>query len=401
MNIRLMYIIAFSCLLISQASAQHIICTNNCPPPPTFASALKFTSNVSTTDEGKNITFYVSETLGKAPYYFTIYVTPANASIAYLVANASGQVVSKSINTSKVSQITGIKYGQTTYVVTASDSYDNRTNSSYITSLIITTNSTPKLSLHPQNATILPDTNITFTNTIIGGSPPYSNYTYNVTGNGQYNRTNNTVTFNGIGSYEVKLKAQDKFKENATGISFITVGYTPVVVSSNDCIIISNFSQTEIQPIIINGNTVDVVENYITPTYAGITVGGHSINFNGINEYLPVGGYYAGLLNVSWIPILQTVKVSICPSNPLQTTSLSTSSSTTSSTSTTSESTTSLKSSTSSTSSTTILPSTLQESTTTIKVASQSGSPTNYITVAIFIVAIAIVGGYLLLKGIL
>ena len=89
---------------------------------------------------------------------------------------------------------------------------------------------------------------------------------------------------------------------------------------SGSCDTIFNFSQDNAETLNILGNTFNVTENYITPTTAGITVSGTEYEL-GLDQTISMGtingvAYNITLLNLSYLPIQDTITVSICGSVP-------------------------------------------------------------------------------------
>jgi hypothetical protein len=79
--------------------------------------------------------------------------------------------------------------------------------------------------------------------------------------------------------------------------------------------VISNFTQSNYEPLSIKGAGFMVVENFITPTTAGVTVNGRSLTLS-VNqpvELQSTGGYvyYVVLDSISYIPIRQTIVLSV------------------------------------------------------------------------------------------
>lgn len=78
---------------------------------------------------------------------------------------------------------------------------------------------------------------------------------------------------------------------------------------------ITNFTQANSETISIGSESITVVENFITPTSAGVTVNGQSLNLSMDTpvRFLNTSGsaYYAELTGISYLPSLQTVTLSV------------------------------------------------------------------------------------------
>jgi hypothetical protein len=338
------------------------------------ALTISISSNSSYTDYGKSLLLSMSAGGGVAPYYFRIY-DPYGTQLTTLATSNNTTVITgyyggmHPIYTTFYNTVYKVKppLGIGIYKLSVMDFTGvNVTNAT----VQVQANDTLKPTLNPANATLSLYQNVTFSNSIIGGSPPY-NYTYSISG-GRYDRTNNTMEFNSTGIYVVKLKARDIYNVSATAIAEINVGIVPTTKAQGNCTIIYNMSQTEVETISLAGGSVKVTENFITPQYAGVTFNGNIIrNLN--STPVQISDYYVSLYNLSWAPILHTVSVELCLGylTPPTTTSTSTTSTTSTSTSTisTTFSTTTF--------STTTIPTTTVASTTTVQPVNSTKTQSN------------------------
>ncbi|MDE1871700.1 MAG: hypothetical protein KGI06_05685 [Candidatus Micrarchaeota archaeon] len=105
----------------------------------------------------------------------------------------------------------------------------------------------------------------------------------------------------------------------------------PVVSSTTNGYIISNMGQLDTVKVTLRNETVSIIENYITPTSAGLTINGNSsyvLNDSNFYRISSISNYttYIRLLNISYIPIKQTITVylyynysgTVAPSNVTQ-----------------------------------------------------------------------------------
>ena len=115
----------------------------------------------------------------------------------------------------------------------------------------------------------------------------------------------------------------------------------PVISATANGYIISNITRLNAVNVTLNGVQIRIIENYITPTSAGLTINNATYMMNTSSSYLIYSlsnyGIYAKLLNISYIPIEQTITLyvytnSTAAATTAQTTSISTSTPTTSST---------------------------------------------------------------------
>lgn len=86
----------------------------------------------------------------------------------------------------------------------------------------------------------------------------------------------------------------------------------PVVASAANGYNISNIAQLNTVNVTLEGRQINIVENYITPTSAGVTINGNSsYTMSTGRSYFVASGsnysIYVRLLNVSYIPIEQTI----------------------------------------------------------------------------------------------
>ncbi len=100
--------------------------------------------------------------------------------------------------------------------------------------------------------------------------------------------------------------------------------FMPSVSKINDCVSISNFTQLNDVSFILDNKSFNIVENFITPTSAGITINGvkYTITPGSKTTVINSGNYTLELGSISYVPIIQTITVSICgsASNPPTTT---------------------------------------------------------------------------------
>ncbi len=212
----------------------------------------------------------------------------------------------------------------------------------------------PSISLAPTSESIYAGQSINFANTIVGGTPPYSGYNYTVfeygsvaAGTANAVVAGNKITFNSTGTYDIQEHAIDDYGiKISSANSVITVStpppsggagsgssagsgggsggggggggqFLPSVISfrTNNEIgyRIFNFTQHNQEKVGINGIPFTIVENFISPNAAGITVNGASYTLGdgetaNLTNY---PGYHIGLLNISYLPIIDLVEVEI------------------------------------------------------------------------------------------
>jgi len=350
------------------------------------ALTVSFTANRAYADIGQNLTLLATASGGTAPYTFEFF--HANAT--------TGNTIGYFNNAYTASLPVHLKQaGTANYLLRVYDyNWLNETNAT----ISLTVNASPVLALAPKNITTQPYTSVMFSNTVTGGTPPYSNYSIDVEGVNSAGLSNNIVAVNGTGLYLVTEVARDLLGRQAKGSALIDVALAPTVATTANCQIINNFSQTEVVPLTVGWNATSVVENYITPDYAGVTIGTNSITIYPNNAFVYGGsGYYVRLLNLSWIPILQTISIAICPAVAVAPVGTTTTSSTTTTTTPTS-------SSTSSTSTTTLATTTTAQpvSTTTVNAASVANPATpislkKELAIIACVVAAAIFSAYVFL----
>lgn len=286
---------------------------------PAFASS--FTSNANHVEIGQNVVLAASASGGFAPYFFVLY--------RQNMTTGAWKELQAQSNASAVTFKLQPPIGNDIYFAKISDATGNYT---YTTNTPVWVNKTGTLYLSPSYSVIEPWSSITFKNTSAGGEPPYHNYSYAVSG-GAYWLDNNTVAFNGLGEYNVTLHAFDSLGIEANGSTAIYSAYLPSIIQEGSCYLIANLSQTEEFSLNFSGIKVRGIENFITPDYAGVTLNGNSITLYPQEPY-GLGGFYATLNSISWLPILITINLTVC-SGSLVTASTSTSSSSTLSTSST------------------------------------------------------------------
>ena len=318
-----------------------------------MASAMtaSFTANRTYADSGQNLTLNLSVGGGVPPYYFTIY-QGNYVEVTWMEANSSqtvnvGGKIDPILKTFSYANYRMKVFSGISYWLAATDSAENTTNSI----LQVTVNATPKVALSPGGIYVTPWTNQTFTNTVVGGTPPYS-YSYNITG-GSYVRYNNTIMFNGIGLYYVGISVTDALNVMANSLlSKISTFLPPTSTSFGSCQALYNLSEGENATVQLNGQTLNVVAESVVPTGIEVVVSGSYIQVDAAP--VQVAGYYIKLLNVTWMPILRTASIEFCP-GWLTTTSTSTVSTTATSSTTLSTISSSSSTSTSTTSTTTTI----------------------------------------------
>ena len=253
------------------------------------AMSLTITVNRTFLDYGGNVTLTWSAGGGIPPYYYQLF-------------NEYGIQVPMLPTITNISVKPPVGIGS--YTIHATDSSYNETNAS---SSLIYANASLSLNLNPSLETVPPFSNLTFTNTIAGGSPPYT-YNLSVSSTEPYGLDNNTVAFNGIGFFYITERVRDVYNETANAIATIDAALIPMVFTgqTGNCEIVYNMSQTQQA----SAMGVNVIENYITPDYARVTFNGNSIthlNFTPVQ----MNGYLSASA-IPWIAILHTVSVEVC-----------------------------------------------------------------------------------------
>lgn len=277
------------------------------------ALSVSFSSNRTYADSDQLLTLSMNATGGAPPYFFTLYEQNGTQFYRDGYLNATVQVRTL--------------VNQNQYRLRVEDTNGNETNAT----LALTVNAPPTLVLSPTNATIQPPYYIQFSNTTLGGTPPFS-YNYAVQGSG-YSVSNNTVTFNDTGLYLVTLMVNDLFGKTAHATALIDSAYAPTVHAMGECENISNFSQTEVVPLSLGSGAYSAIEDFMTPDYASVIISSPSyetaVTLNSTTAYVPAGatGIYVRLLSIGWIPKLHVISVQVCEGNP--TTSSTTSAPTT------------------------------------------------------------------------
>lgn len=265
------------------------------------SASTTLTSNRTVLGErGGNVSFTSTVTTGYAPFFFDFY---KNGNLAEIFQS----------NVSSYTWVTPV-HSSAYYFAEASGIFNGTYAYNESSEIQISVNSTPVLHLFPSVDTIDVYANVTFSNTITGGSAPYRLSNYTVVG-GRYSILNNTITFEDTGIYDVSLTAKDNESMNSTATSQIDVAYIPTVNLSGNCTDIYNLSQTERFSFAVNGINMQGVENYITPDYAGVTLNNIHLQNLYPNEIVPFSNdaLSVEVINLSWIPILDTISIQICP----------------------------------------------------------------------------------------
>jgi hypothetical protein len=89
------------------------------------------------------------------------------------------------------------------------------------------------------------------------------------------------------------------------------------VIRNGSCYLISNFSQKNQETLSFNGTRLNVVENFISPTDAGITINGAPYTIAQGQAYsvkVKKSQYLVTLTNLTYIPVQDTISLSICAS---------------------------------------------------------------------------------------
>jgi YVTN family beta-propeller protein len=309
--------------------------------------------NRSIIEVGQNASFSADVSGGIAPYSY--------------IWTLDDNVISRTTNTRTTTLIGNLSYlGVDKLAVVATDKLGSKaTNSVFI--IINPVKNTAEhysfLSASFQNSTSTLDQgqaeNIAVN--VIGGMPQFT-YAWALDGT-ELTQNGASMTFNAnttdIGSHELSVNVTDSVGEVASASQTVTVlpptttttsiaitssgggsftgggappsqgggrSYVPSVVQSGLCKIISNFTTPKSLDTDLYNSTFNLTDNFITPTTAGVTINGKSYTLLAdkqvnISTNQP---FSIELLNISYLPIVHSISLSLCFNEAAQTTTTTT-----------------------------------------------------------------------------
>ncbi len=302
--------------------------------------------NSPTIDSGQSITLVAIPVGGTLPYSYQWYKSFTKGS------GSNTLIIGETANTYTVSPST-----TTSYFVAVTDSASPQVSENSLINTVAVNNflnnpSAPSLS----STSIEEGQPVVLSTTVIGGTPPYT-YTFDifnsatnalVASSGSQSSNSFTYTTTSTGNYKANVTVTDSayspVTRNSTMSGVFSVvppppipstggggggppgPYLPTVIRNGTCYDISNFTQDNREIISFgSGNaTFTLVENFITPTDAGVTINGQpiTVSLNGTSQFLSTSqyNYTVRLRNISYLPILHTVLVSICQLSGVTTT---------------------------------------------------------------------------------
>ncbi len=323
-------------------------------------------------DQGQTAHIYHTIPKGGVPPYSYVWFVEFPSSNTYAVANSicpSSSMGSNQVSgTNETCTFVTNSFTQTgtyhfKFQVTDRASKPKTVNSS-ATPLLV--NVTPSASLSMSTNSLTVGNSDVITANLLHGTGPFTvNFTYS---NGTVANTVTGVPYNGVATYDFVPSASGTFTFNAVvydkgttqlfifNSTKLSTSVSPAPSSGGSggggggggggsggggggtfkptvlektvspglyCSYISNFTQKETQKVILLNNTFTLVQNFITPSTAGVTVNNFAYelkllksnklgSYNGIN-------YSIELLNISYLPIMDTITVSMCASVPIST----------------------------------------------------------------------------------
>ena len=324
-------------------------------------------------DQGQTAHIYHTIPKGGVPPYSYVWFVEFPSSNTYAVANSicpSSSMGSNQVSgTNETCTFVTNSFTQTgtynfKFQVTDRASRPKTANSS-ATPLLVNVTPSASLSMSTNSLTV-GNTDVITANLLHGTGPFTVNFTYS---NGTVANTVTGVPYNGVATYDFVPSASGTFTFNAVvydkgttqlfifNSTKLSTSVSPAPSSGGSggggggggggsgggggggtfkptvlektvspglyCSYISNFTQKETQKVILLNNTFTLVQNFITPSTAGVTVNNFAYelellksnklgSYNGIN-------YSIELLNISYLPIMDTITVSMCASVPIST----------------------------------------------------------------------------------
>ncbi len=296
-------------------------------------------------DNGQTVNVIAYETGGTLPYTYNFLVFNSVTNI--LIANQLGTANAFAFAAN------GFMVGNTykaNVLVTDAATTSNSANSVNTASIIA--NSLPTVTITPNNVLLSPGQIVTYTITVSGGSATFNAELFNVTGSSQQGSNviistiggSNTISFAaGSPTSTTNFQYNALVTDTGTTTPFVFNSVTntitvkvssagspvtgggvgggggggsskPVITTTNEGSNVSNVAQLNAFNISLNGTTVRVVDNYVNPNSTGITINGIQYLLT-LNKPVLIGNtlttnYYAKLVTLSYLPILQTVNIS-------------------------------------------------------------------------------------------
>jgi PGF-pre-PGF domain-containing protein len=297
-------------------------------------------------DSGQSITLVATPVGGTLPYSYQWYKSFTKGS------GSNTPIIGETANTYTVSPST-----TTSYFVAVTDSASPQVSKNSLINTVSVNNFLNNPSAPSLSSTSMEEGQpVVLSTTIIGGTPPYT-YTFDifnsatnalVASSGSQSSNSFTYMTTSTGNYKANVTVTDSayspITKNSTMSGVFSVvppppipstggggggppgPYLPTVIRNGTCYDISNFTQDNREIISFgSGNaTFTVIENFITPTDAGVTINSQPITvpLHMASQFLstPQYNYTVRLRNISYLPILHTVLVSICQLSRVTTT---------------------------------------------------------------------------------
>ena len=174
-----------------------------------------YASTPTTVDKGQTVTFSNSVSGGTGVYAVSYSVSSLGGGIKFGAYSVSGNTITFSLT------------GQYEVSSIVTDSQNDTVTSG--NSITVTVNALPTVSISPSSTTIDTGNSVTFTNTTVNGTQPYT-YIWSYPSGQGITQAGNTFTFADTGNFTITLTVVDSVGVVASSSALITVNPSPIIV---------------------------------------------------------------------------------------------------------------------------------------------------------------------------
>ena len=310
-----------------------------------IASSLGTTLNITSSnviDQGQSVSFIANTLNAPAPYTYNFTISQGSSIIisqVYSGIPANTYSFSWTPQPNKYSTNSRLRANVT---ITADfNGVGNVMNSTYTYFIY---NTSPRISISPQNSSIKLGQSQSWSFSIINGTPPFTIIWHISNGTSWgYSSSNNTINLKPLitGEYTIAISAEDALSEIATNTTTLNVTiptsgglvrqaigiFRPLITPIKNGYDIENLSPYGSFNVILCNKNLQIYDNFVTPTSVGITVDNVSYTLNASQTVTlsNVGsGCYAKFLNVTFLPSLRLANISLTMIPTTSTTSTTT-----------------------------------------------------------------------------